>query len=376
MKIGTINPSKLAENLTKRIEEDITAQRVGCAAVAVSQWGRLLFRGDFGVQTPGEPQPLRPDAIFRIASMTKPITAVAALIQVERGKLSLEDPVCKYLPQYEKLVVGEARRPCDAPLRVFHLLTHTSGMEADLEAKLWVKAIPPERQRTLKDAMDVYPERPLAFQPGQQRKYSGRAAFDILARIVEITAGMDFAEFVKKEILDPCGMVDTTFAPTEEQWARVVGMHDYQDGVGVLSPTTPGCVVDRVPVTHPLGGAGLVSTVDDYGKFAQMLLNKGMTEKGRIIDASFIEQMATPQLAPALMNEKVNQGLGVRVIAGEKYPWLPVGSYGWSGAYGPHFWVDPINGITAVYMKNSRYDGGSGSLTGKHFEEDVCNAIE
>ena len=376
MKIGTINPSKLAENLTKRIEEDIAAQRVGCAAVAVSQWGKLLFRGDFGGQTPGKPQPLRPDAIFRIASMTKPITAVAALIQVERGKLSLEDPVCKYLPQYEKLVVGEARRPCDAPLRVFHLLTHTSGMEADLEAKLWVKAIPPERQRTLKDAMDVYPERPLAFQPGQQRKYSGRAAFDILARIVELTADMDFGEFVKKEILDPCGMVDTTFAPTEEQWARVVGMHDYQDGVGVLSPTTPGCVVDRVPVTHPLGGAGLVSTVDDYVKFAQMLLNKGMTEKGRIIDASFIEQMATPQLAPALMNEKVNQGLGVRVIAGEKYPWLPVGSYGWSGAYGPHFWVDPINGITAVYMKNSRYDGGSGSLTGKHFEEDVCNAIE
>ena len=376
MKIGTINPSKLAENLTKRIEEDIAAQRVGCAAVAVSQWGKLLFRGDFGAQTPGEPQPLRPDAIFRIASMTKPITAVAALIQVERGKLSLEDPVCKYLPQYEKLVVGEARRPCDAPLRVFHLLTHTSGMEADLEAKLWVKAIPPERQRTLKDAMDVYPERPLAFQPGQQRKYSGRAAFDILARIVELTADMDFGEFVKKEILDPCGMVDTTFAPTEEQWARVVGMHDYQDGVGVLSPTTPGCVVDRVPVTHPLGGAGLVSTVDDYVKFAQMLLNKGMTEKGRIIDASFIEQMATPQLAPALMNEKVNQGLGVRVIVGEKYPWLPVGSYGWSGAYGPHFWVDPVNGITAVYMKNSRYDGGSGSLTGKHFEEDVCNAIE
>ena len=101
MKIGTINPSKLAENLTKRIEEDIAAQRVGCAAVAVSQWGKLLFRRDFGGQTPGEPQPLRPDAIFRIASMTKPITAVAALIQVERGKLSLEDPVCKYLPQYE-----------------------------------------------------------------------------------------------------------------------------------------------------------------------------------------------------------------------------------------------------------------------------------
>jgi len=171
-------------------------------------------------------------------------------------------------------------------------------------------------------------------------------------------------------------MVDTTFAPTEAQWQRVVGMHDYQDGCAVLSPTTPGCVVDCVPVTHTLGGSGLVSTIDDYVKFAQMLLNKGMTEKGRILDASRIDQMATHQLPTELMNEKVNQGLGVRVIVGEKYPWLPVGSYGWSGAYGPHFWVDPVNGITAVYMKNSRYDGGSGSTTGKHFEEDVFGSIQ
>lgn len=186
---------------------------------------------------------------------------------------------------------------------------------------------------------------------------------------------MDFATFVQQEIITPCGMVDTTFAPSAEQWERMVGMHDYQDGCGVLSETTPGCVVDHVPVTHPLGGAGLISTLDDYIKFAQMLQNQGMTENGRILEASWIAQMATPQLAPELMNEKVNQGLGVRVIVGEGYPWLPVGSYGWSGAYGTHYWVDPVNGITAIYLKNSRYDGGSGALTGKHFEEDVFNAI-
>ena len=134
-------------------------------------------------------------------------------------------------------------------------------------------------------------------------------------------------------------------------------------------------MVDRIPVTHPLGGAGLVSTLDDYIKFAQMLQNEGMTENGRILDASWIRLMATPWLAPELMNEQINQGLGVRVIVGEGYPYLAVGSYGWSGAYGTHFWVDPVNGITAVYLKNSRSDGGSSSLTGKHFEEDVYNSI-
>ena len=106
-----------------------------------------------------------------------------------------------------------------------------------------------------------------------------------------------------------------------------------------------------------------------------MLQNQGVTPNGRILDASWIRLMATPQLAPELMNEKVNQGLGVRVIVGESYPHLAVGSYGWSGAYGTHFWVDPVNGITAVYLKNSCYDGGSGSLTGKHFEEDIYNSI-
>jgi CubicO group peptidase (beta-lactamase class C family) len=289
--------------------------------------------------------------------------------------LKLDDLVSRYLPEYANITVGEEQKPCTEPLRIWHLLTHTSGMEAELADKLWVKAIPAERQRTLEEGVRCYLERPLCFQPGTLRRYSGRAAFDVLARIVEMTAGVDFATFLQEEIFAPCGMVDTTFAPTASQWERMVGMHDYQDGCGVLAETTPGCVVDHVPVTHPLGGAGLASTLDDYIKFAQMLLNQGMTENGRILDALWIAQMAKPQLAPELMNEKVNQGLGVRVIVGEGYPWLPVGSYGWSGAYGTHFWVDPVNGITAIYLKNSRYDGGSGSLTGKHFEEDVFNAI-
>jgi CubicO group peptidase (beta-lactamase class C family) len=169
-------------------------------------------------------------------------------------------------------------------------------------------------------------------------------------------------------------MVDTTFAPSASQWERMVGMHDYKDGKAITAPTVEGCVVDDCPVTHPLGGGGLISTMDDYIKFAQMLQNKGMTPNGRILDEKWIEEMARPQLPVELMSESVNQGLGVRVITGDGYPWLADGTFGWSGAYGTHFWIDPVNQITAIYMKNSRYDGGSGAITGKHFEEDVFSS--
>jgi len=375
VKTGTVDPTLLEKNLTKRIEKDVQTQRVSGAAVAVLQRGKLLYKRSLGVQTPGQSTPLLENAVFRIASMTKPVTAVAVLLQAQRGKLKLDDLVAQYLPEYAHITVGKEHRPCQTPMRIWHLLTHTSGMEADLDYRQWANEIPAQRQRTLEQAVQYYLEHPLSCEPGTMRRYSGRVAFDVLARIVEITAGMDFAAFVRQEITEPCGMVDTTFTPNADQWARTVGMHAYRNGCGVPVETTPGCVVDRIPVTHPLGGAGLVSTLDDYIKFAQMLQNEGMTENGRILDASWIRLMATPWLAPELMNEQINQGLGVRVIVGEGYPYLTVGSYGWSGAYGTHFWVDPVNGITAVYLKNSRSDGGSSSLTGKHFEEDVYNSI-
>lgn len=110
-------------------------------------------------------------------------------------------------------------------------------------------------------------------------------------------------------------------------------------------------------------------------RVGRMLQNKGFVDGKQLLRPELLEEMSSAQLPEELMSETVNQGLGVRVITGDTYPWLPVGSFGWSGAYGTHFWVDPVNGITAVYMKNSRYDGGSGAITAKHFEEDVFLAL-
>ncbi len=375
MKTGTLDAQLLEQNISNRIAEDVRSQRVCGAAVAVLQHGEMIYRADFGYQHPGSDEQLRSDAIFRIASMTKPVTAVAILILAQRGKLNLQDEVAKYLPQYARIPMASGGYNT-VPLTIWHLLTHTSSMEADAGYRETARyQIAPEHNKTIEGAVNYYATLPLPFEPGTHRRYSGRVAYDILGRIVEVASGVDFAQFVQKEIIEPCGMVDTTFAPSEEQWQRVVGMHDYQNGKSVVAETVPGCVIDNCPVTHPLGGSGLVSTVADYVKFAEMLRNKGMTPNGSIVDPQWIEEMAKAQLPAEMMSENVNQGLGVRVITGDGYPWLPDGSYGWSGAHGTHYWVDPVNGITAIYMKNSRYDGGSGALTGKHFEEDIFRSI-
>ena len=375
MKTGNLDPQLLARNISRRISEDVQSQRVCGAAVAVLQRGELVYEATFGYQHPESSEPLRKDAIFRIASMTKPITTVAILQLAQQGKLKLEDEVSQYIPQYARIPLASGGYNT-VPLRIWHLLTHTSSMEADAGYRETARyQIPPENNQTIASAVDYYVTLPLPFEPGTHRRYSGRVAFDVLGRIVEIVSGVDFAQYVQKEIIEPCGMVDTTFAPSDAQWERVVGMHNYLDGKSVAAETMPGRVVEECPVTHPLGGSGLVSTLSDYIKFAQMLLNKGMTPKGRILDPEWIEKMATPQLPAEMMSESVNQGLGVRVITGDGYPWLPDGTFGWSGAYGTHYWVDPVNEIIAVYLKNSRYDGGSGALTGKHFEEDVFLSI-
>lgn len=374
MKTGTLDTRLLQHNLSARIQQDVSSQRVCGAAVAVLQHGDLLYEATFGYQHPGSSQPLRADAIFRIASMTKPITTVAVLQLAQQGKLALQDEVAKYLPQYARIPMEQGGYNT-VPMRIWHLLTHTSGMEGVPSYKDITHHMCPEDNQSTAAAADFYAKLPLPYEPGTYRRYSGRAAFDVLGRIVEVVSGVEFGQYLQQHIFEPCGMVDTTFAPSPAQWERMVSLHEYIGHRGVAATTIPGCVVDDCPVTHPLGGGGLASTLSDYIKFAQMLLHKGMAPGGRILDEAWVTEMARPQLPVELMSESVNQGLGVRVITGDGYPWLPGGAYGWSGAYGTHFWIDPVNEIAAIYLKNSRYDGGSGSLTGKHFEEDVFRSI-
>ena len=170
-------------------------------------------------------------------------------------------------------------------------------------------------------------------------------------------------------------MSDTTFAPSDEQWARMVTMHDYANGKAFVGKTEAGCVFENIPTSHVLGGAGLISTIEDYGNFAEMLLAGGVFEGARVLSERSVQELATPWVSFALQPKPKRWGLSVKVVTDESYARLPGGCYGWSGAYGTHFWVDSENRITAVYLKNSQYDGGGDAVTNLHFEEDVTAAL-
>ncbi len=356
------NEAALSRRIEERVALDLAEGRISSAAISISQSGKEIFCGHFGRQSPAGDAPLRTDALFRLASMTKPITAAAMLLLSDRGLLSIDDPVCRYLPAYESL-------PFSPTLR--HLLSHTSGYGWAAESDA-VTSTMTERERTeVRPHADFFARVPLSFAPGTRQEYSATVAFSILTAVAEQVTGRDFADLLQKEIFDPCGMADTTFSPTEEQWTRMVGMHDIENGRAVLGKTTEGCVFYDQPTSLRPGGAGLASTLSDYRRFSEMLRREGVTGDGhRILSARAVREMQTPVCPYPLDGQGSLWGLGVRVACREGAR-LPVGCFGWSGAYGTHFWVDPENEITAIYLKNSHKDGGSEAKTGMHFEEDV-----
>jgi len=370
-----LDKDKLNEKVTRRAEEDMAACRIPAAVLSVWQDGREVLTRGFG----GADE----HTVFRMASMTKPITAVATMIAVERGLLSLDDLVEDYLPQFadRRVAMRDMRgevmggEPAHQKITIRHLLCHSSGhcYRDSLGAR--VSEMTDEERRTLEHSVAVYATLMLDFHPGESQGYSGVIAWDILVTVLQMVTGEDFLAFITREILTPCGMADTTFVPTAEQWARMIPMHIRVDEQNAVDPMWEGCVFENFPCTHYLGGAGLISTLSDYMNFAQMLLNGGEYTGHRILSADSVRQMATPQLPLSANPGAEPWGLGVRVIRGAEYARLPEGAFGWSGAYGTHFWVDPVNRITAVYMKNSKYDGGSGAVTSAHFEEDVTAAL-
>ncbi len=381
-KMKRLNPELLKKNIEKTINADVESGRVGGAAVKVMQNGETLYRADFGYSDCDNRTPLSSDTIFRLASMTKPITAVAILIQVSRGLVDLFDPVYKFLPEYAEFDLGELDENKQVlrtgkarnTVRVIHLLTHSSGIGSFELGDVQLAQMKPGDIQSIATVVDYFANAAIAFEPYTSQMYSPVVGFDILARIVEITSGMPYREFLQKEIFEPLGMSDTTCIPTDEQWARTVSMHNYVDGKGVSADVGSRYVFGSFPLTYNCGGAGIASTVEDYSKFANMLLSGGEYNGVRILPESLVRSIGIPHLPETIMPCPEIWGLSVRVIVGKHT--LPIGSYGWSGAYGTHFWIDPENKIVAIYMKNSYYDGGAGAGTACRFESDVMNSFE
>ncbi len=364
----------LKENVDSRINRDIAENKVGACEICVTQNNDIVYRNAYNVKE---------NSLYRLASMTKPITAVATLIQASRGALDIYDEIDKYLPAFSKMKIAQldengnivSIKDAKNKIRIIHLLTHTSGVGSMEIGNIQSEKMTAKEKSDLSAAVDFFADKYLSFEPYSAQYYSPCAAFDILARIVEITAQKDFNTFLKSELFNPLQMNNTVFIPTQKQWSEIVPMHDLQNGKSVVVPMLEDCMFGDCKTSYFCGGAGLASNVEDYTRFARMLLNRGQLDGVRIIPCEFADAMQRAHLPSDIMPPPIVWGLGVRVITDNTYKALPTGSFGWSGAYGTHFWIDPANKITAVYLKNSMYDGGADAVTAYNFEIDVNNSF-
>ena len=364
---------KLAKIIEERAKADLEACNIGGASVLVAQSGEIVYKNHFGAFSP-DGESVSDHTLFRIASMTKPITSVATMILVDRGLLSLDDTVDRFYPSFSSMCVRQedgTTVSVDKKITIRNILTHSSGIGS---GKVWndsVNKMKDINYDSVEHFVEFLSTEPLSYIPGTKLEYSGIGSFSVLTGIIQKITGMPYGEFLKKEIFEPCEMIDTTFEPSREQWARLITMHDKVDGKGAIGQTYDGCVFEFIPPQNHLGGAGLISSLNDYLHFAQMLLNGGIFNGKRVVSQKAIEEISKPQMQINPAGD--SWGLGVYILS--KDAATRPESYGWCGAYGTHFWVDPINEIIGLYMRNSRYDGGGGKI-GKNFEDDVYHSTK
>ncbi len=378
--MNKLNKELLKTNIEKVALYDFENNKVFGSAYCVIQGQDEIYKKCFGTVSVDNAEPVTENTIFRLASMTKPVTAVATLILVERGLLSLSDEVSEYLPEFKDVHVTQITESgclidlgrAQNEITICDLLTHTSGIGSE---PLKESKITAEERKRLDTTVEFYSRIGLDFEPGTKQQYSGMGAFDVLVNIIEKVTKTDYQEFLTKEIFEPCGMSNTAFILTQEQWEKTIAMHNRVDGKNCVEKMIENCVFSAFPCTHYLGGAGLVSTLADYSRFAKMLLNKGKTPTKQIICEDTFRLLHTPFVSEDIMPGSERWGLGVRVIVSEDYENLPIGAFGWSGAFGTHFWIDPVNNIAAVYMKNSLFDGGAGNESARNFEKAVCDSL-
>lgn len=375
----------LVENgINARIEKGILPG----AAVCVNIGGERVYDYCAGYCDVEKRTPLAPDAIFRMCSMTKPITAAAVLIQQDRGIISVKDEVKKYLPDFANRKVGyvdgdgkvRIKEDAKRDMTIEDVLTHGSGLGA---GPLHDATFPFELRSegaSLAEVVNAYLDMPLDFSPGESQFYSALAALDLAARIVEITSGMPYEDFIKKNIFDPLGMKDTGYTLSDEQKARMVPLYRLNDEGSAITRTGEVFGHQGFAYGSVSGATGLMSTLGDYSLFAEMLCGEGEYKGVRILSQNAVRAMRKPHYPDGFadMNGFFNWGYAVRVRseAEDGVQELTPGSYGWSGAYNTHFWVDPVRKLTAVLMSNLDNAGGAGSQTAFEFECNVMRSLK
>ena len=327
---------------------------------------RVLYQGAFGVADVATNRALTSDALFRIASMTKPVTSVALMQLIEQGHIGLDDPAEKYLPELAGLKVFESfdkatgayvLRPASRPATVKHFLTHTSGLAYPFTSSIWRDFKPRDGEK--------YPfGGPLLFDPGERWHYS--TSTDVVGKLVEAVSGQKLEEYFRQHIFAPLKMDDTSYNVPEAKGPRLVAQQwrggERMDGAVELQKPQLG-----LTIAAPIGGGGLASTAEDYGRFVRMLLNGGALDGARVLKAETVALMgqnhigavSVPALKSALPRSadftfiddgKDKWGLGflitVNQVPGKRSP----GSLSWGGINNTFFWIDPSRGVAGVIM--------------------------
>jgi CubicO group peptidase (beta-lactamase class C family) len=300
--------------------------------------------------------PMKTDALFWIASQSKPITATAVMMLVDEGKLALDDPVEKYLPEFKgQMVIAEQdaahmilHRP-GHPITVRNVLSHTSGLRFSSPMEQ-----PTLDALTLRDAVRSYALQPLQFEPDSKYQYSN-AGINTAARILEVITGQKYEDFMQKRLFDPLGMKDTTFWPGEEQAVRIAKSYKPNAAKDDLEETTIGQLT--YPLTdrrrQPMPAGGLFSTAFDVSRFCQMILNGGELDGHRYVSQSAVKQMTTKQTAEAL---KDGYGLGWSTGGG---------SFGHGGAFATNMSIDSNRGLITIFMvQHSGFPGDGKNAQG------------
>jgi CubicO group peptidase (beta-lactamase class C family) len=347
-----MNAAKLGE-ATALLNQYVADRKIAGAVAAVARRGKLAYLEAVGVQDLASRAPMTERSLFRIYSMTKPVTAVAAMILHERGRFQLEDPVSKYLPEFSAVVVsaGGATRAPSRAITVEDLLLHTSGLN-HRTSEIYRREKVRSRAETLPAFIANIVRVPLMEDPGTRYRYSEGTT--VVGRLIEVWSGQPFDAFVRDQILTPLGMSDTMFWVTPEARPRLTTV--YAGAQGALTATE----LEEVPFTErPAlleGAVGLVSTVPDYVRFGQMLLNKGELAGARILSPKTVETITANGLPDEVLKARrgpMGWGLGnVNVLmdpTGVNYP-ANRGEYGWDGSAGTIFWVDPSAELVTVLM--------------------------
>ena len=380
--------------LLSMLQGYIDSHEIAGAVVMVRKKGELMCEGALGWADIENRIPVKMDTIFRLASMSKPVTGIAVMQLVEQGKAALTDPITRFFPEYASMKVCEKDLmplyyspdansptgkealkeqveamtfvPAYRDVTVFDLLTHSSGLGTGPVGNALMAKFP-SPVKGLQERCRMMAQLPLDFQPGKANGYSGLAAMELLGGMVERVSGMAFEAYLRKNLFDPLEIRDMGFFLTPEQEKRASRLYEYTEA-GTLADVTDtdgGWKAMNASCTGFVSGAaGLLGTVPGYERIAHMLLNKGELDGVRILKPETVEAMAGKDIAAKHVPSPGNiWGLSMMVFQDreENKRFLTPGTYGWSGAFGTHFYMDPANDLEMVLGVNRSNIGGAGS---------------